>query len=77
MTVLNKSPRAKNLASANENTRLPLSLTSFPSWHLNKRHTSAPSPGLRSSWVRERPDMMSASEGGGGHGNADVEREVA
>ena len=27
--------------------------------------------------LREHPDMMSASEGEGGHGKADVVREVA
>ena len=27
--------------------------------------------------LREHPDMMSASEGGGGHGKTDVVREVA
>ena len=27
--------------------------------------------------ARERPDMMSASEGEGGHGKADIVREVA
>ena len=31
----------------------------------------------RSELVRELPDMMSASEGGGGHGKADVVRVVA
>ena len=28
-------------------------------------------------WLRELPYMMSASEGGGGHGKGDVVREVA
>ena len=27
--------------------------------------------------IRGHPDMMSASEGGGGHGKADIVREVA
>ena len=31
---------------------------------------------IRVSALREHPDMMSASEGGGGHGKADIEGEV-
>ena len=42
--------------------------------------------GLNTGWwwsamnffpFRERPDMMSATEGSGGHGKADIEGEVA
>ena len=41
-------------------------------WHRN-------SPSLKSRWANLRglPDMMSALEGGGGHGKVDVVKEVA
>ena len=34
------------------------------------------SPGQSIRQTRELPDMMSASEGGGGHGKLDIVREV-
>ena len=49
----------------------------FEQVHRHRRLRAEGEQQQQASHVRELPDMMSASEGGGGHGKAYVVREVA